>query len=327
LVRNVTVFDGEGGRIDHGAVLFADGKVVQVGQDIAAPDGATVIDGSGKWLTPGIIDVHSHIGGSTLNVAAENDINEMTSPVTPGVWVEHSLWPNDPGFIRDLTNGGVTTLQVLPGSGNLFGGRSVVLKNVYARTIQGMKFPGAPYGLKMACGENPKRVYGSKGQLPSTRMGNIELDRETWAKAVEYKRKWDHYEEKGGDPPARDLGWPRALSRVLPISVLPRSWARVRATTRERPNLPFPPAWTFHLRSIRAQPSWVWSARAESRGPSYRRPPPTRFSAAKAPSLVWDPNPSPGHLGQRSSRTLLRTGGSFHRRCTSIHAFQGDRAA
>jgi imidazolonepropionase-like amidohydrolase len=83
-------------------------------------------------------------------------------PVTAEVWAEHSVWPQDPGFGRALVNGGVTTLQILPGSANLFGGRSVVVKNVYARTMQAMKFPGAPYGLKMACGENPKRVYGSR---------------------------------------------------------------------------------------------------------------------------------------------------------------------
>jgi imidazolonepropionase-like amidohydrolase len=206
LVRNVTVFDGEGGRIEHGAVLFADGKVVQVGQDIAAPAGATVIDGTGKWLTPGIIDVHSHIGVvATLKVASLDDANEMTSPVQAAAWVEHSIWPNDPGFGRALTNGGVTTMQILPGSGDLFGGRSVVLKNVYSRTVEGMKFPDAPYGLKMACGENPKRTFGAKGQLPSTRMGIMELDRETWAKAVEYKRKWDKYEREGGERPVRDL--------------------------------------------------------------------------------------------------------------------------
>ncbi len=206
LVRNVTVFDGEGGRIDHGAVLFSDGKVTQVAQDITPPAGTTVIDGEGKWLTPGVIDIHSHLGDyPSPGIKALSDGNEATSPVTADVWAEHSVWPQDPGFGRALANGGVTTLQILPGSANLFGGRSVVLKNVYARTAQGMKFPGAPYGLKMACGENPKRVYGAKGREPSTRMGNIAVDRATWAKAVEYKRKWDKYEKDGGDPPARDI--------------------------------------------------------------------------------------------------------------------------
>ena len=105
-----------------------------------------------------------------------SDGNEATSPSRPEVWAEHSVWPQDPGFSRALANGGVTALQILPGSANLFGGRSVTLKNVSARTVQGMKFPGAPYGLKMACGENPKRVYGSKGNMPPTRMGNIAYD-------------------------------------------------------------------------------------------------------------------------------------------------------
>lgn len=206
LLTNVTIFDGEGGRIDNGAVLFRDGKIAEVGQSIAAPEGAQVIDGRGKYVTPGVIDVHSHLGDyPSPGVQAHSDGNEMTGPVTAEVWAEHSVWPQDPGFSRALTNGGVTTLQILPGSANLFGGRSVTLKNVYSRTMQGMKFPGAPYGLKMACGENPKRVYGGKGRMPATRMGNIALDRGTWAKAQEYKRRWDRYEEKGGEPPTRDL--------------------------------------------------------------------------------------------------------------------------
>jgi imidazolonepropionase-like amidohydrolase len=205
LLTNVTVLDGEGGRIDNGQVLFRDGKIVAVGQNLDA-GGATVIDGKGKYVTPGVIDIHSHLGDyPSPGVQANSDGNEMTSPTTPEVWAEHSVWPQDPGFGRALANGGVTTLEILPGSANLMGGRSVVVKNVYARTMQGMKFPGAPYGLKMACGENPKRVYGSKGRMPSTRMGNIAVDRATWARAVEYKRRWDRYEEKGGEPPSRDL--------------------------------------------------------------------------------------------------------------------------
>jgi imidazolonepropionase-like amidohydrolase len=206
LVTNVTVLDGEGGRIDNGSVLFRDGKIVAVGQGLTADAGTKVIDGAGKYVTPGVVDIHSHMGDYPVpGVDANSDGNEMTSPVTAEVWAEHSVWPQDPAFSRALANGGVTTLQILPGSANLFGGRSVVVKNVYARTMQGMKFPGAPYGLKMACGENPKRVYGSKGRAPSTRMGNIAVDRQTWARAVEYKRRWDKYEEKGGEPPARDL--------------------------------------------------------------------------------------------------------------------------
>jgi len=220
LVTNVTIYDGEGGRIDRGAVLFADGKVVAVGQQIAPPAGAIVIDGTGKWVTPGIIDIHSHLGDyPSPGVKALSDGNEATAPVTADVWAEHSVWPQDPGFSRALANGGVTTLQILPGSANLFGGRSVVLKNVYARTVQGMKFPGAPYGLKMACGENPKRVYGARNREPSTRMGNIAVDRATWAKAVEYKRKWDKYEKDGGDPPARDLAM-ETLAGVLAGDIL-----------------------------------------------------------------------------------------------------------
>jgi imidazolonepropionase-like amidohydrolase len=169
------------------------------------PADAVVIDGTGKFVTPGIIDVHSHLGNyPSPGTQAHSDGNEATDPVRADVWAEHSVWPQDPGFSRALANGGVTTLQILPGSANLFGGRSVVLKNVYARTVQGMKFPGAPYGLKMACGENPKRVYGGKSG-PSTRMGNIATTRATWLKALDYKRKWDGYEKEGGEVPDRDL--------------------------------------------------------------------------------------------------------------------------
>ncbi len=204
IITNVSIYDGEGGRIEHGSVRFADGKIKSIDvamTDANTPAAANVYDGTGKWVTPGIIDVHSHLGDyPSPAVDANSDGNEATGPVRSEVWAEHSVWPQDPGFSRALANGGVTTLQILPGSANLFGGRSVVLKNVYARTVQGMKFPGAPYGLKMACGENPKRVYGGKGQMPSTRMGNMAVNRQTWIRAADYKRKLDK-----GETVTRDL--------------------------------------------------------------------------------------------------------------------------
>ena len=215
-IRNVTIYDGEGGKVDNGIVLMTGGKISSVGGgDTAIPAGVTIVDGTGKYVTPGIIDIHSHLGDyPTPSVEANSDGNEATSPTTPEVWAEHSVWPQDPGFSRALTNGGITALQILPGSANLMGGRSVVLKNVYARTVQGMKFPDAPYGLKMACGENPKRVYGSKGRMPSTRMGNIAVNRQTWIKAQEYKKKRD-----SGKEYTRDIGM-ETLAGVLDGNIL-----------------------------------------------------------------------------------------------------------
>ena len=211
-----TVYDGAGGRIDNGVVLFADGKVVAVGgADLAIPEGYQRIDGTGKFVTPGIIDIHSHLGDyPSPAVAAHEDGNEMTDPTTPQVWSEHSVWPQDPGFSRALANGGITALQILPGSGNLMGGRSVTLKNVPSRTVQGMKFPEAPYSLKMACGENPKRVYGAKGRAPSTRMGNFAVNRATWIKAQEYRAK-----RKDGKLETRDLAM-ETLTGVLDGEIL-----------------------------------------------------------------------------------------------------------
>jgi imidazolonepropionase-like amidohydrolase len=211
-----TVFDGVGGRIDNGVVLIRDGRIQAVGgADIAIPEGYLRVDATGQYVSPGIIDIHSHLGDyPSPGVDAHSDGNEATDPTTPEVWAEHSIWPQDPGFGRALSNGGVTTLQILPGSANLMGGRGVTLRNVPARTMQAMKFPDAPYSLKMACGENPKRVYGSRGRMPSTRMGNLAVNRQTWARAVEYRRRV----ERGENVP-RDLAM-ETLSGVLSGDIL-----------------------------------------------------------------------------------------------------------
>ncbi|MDA9988571.1 amidohydrolase, partial [Luminiphilus sp.] len=170
VIRNATILTGDGKRLDNADLYFDEGRIVWVGSGEAA-DSSRVIDAEGRWVTPGIIDVHSHLGVyPSPDVDAHSDGNEATAPVTAEVWAEHSVWPQDPGFSRALA-GGITSLQILPGSANLFGGRSVTLKNVPAGTYQAMKFPSAPYGLKMACGENPKRVYGRRKTAPSTRMG------------------------------------------------------------------------------------------------------------------------------------------------------------
>ena len=218
VIRNVTIFTAVGPRIVNGAILLRDGKIAAVGPTVDAPADAVVIDGSGKFVTPGLIDNHSHMGVyAAPGVQANSDGNEATSPVTAHVWAEHSVWPQDPQFPRALA-GGITTAQILPGSANLIGGRSVVLKVVPARTVQAMKFPGAKYGLKMACGENPKRVYASRG--PSTRMGNVAGYRNAWIQAEQYRRRWDKWlTDKKGDPPGRDLG-NETLAEVLRGNIL-----------------------------------------------------------------------------------------------------------
>ena len=207
LITNATILTAAGDRIEGGSVLLRDGRIAEVGTGIQAPAGATVVDASGKWVTPGIIDAHSHLGVyPSPGVEAHGDGNEATEPVTADVWAEHSVWPHDPQFPLSLA-GGVTSMQILPGSANLIGGRSVTVKNVPARHVDQMKFPGAPYGLKMACGENPKRVYGERGRAPSTRMGNVSGYRRAWIEAAEYRRQWDEHrkgqgKKKGGDDPS-----------------------------------------------------------------------------------------------------------------------------
>lgn len=204
LIKNATILDGKGAKLLRTDVSISAGKITKVEENIV-DDHANIIDADGKWLTPGIIDVHSHLGVyPSPSISATSDGNESTSPNTARVWAEHSVWPQDPQFGLALA-GGVTTLQILPGSANLFGGRGVTLKNVPSRTVQGMKFPGAPHSLKMACGENPKRVYGGKNKSPATRMGNAAGYRAAWIKAKEYQEKLNNSELKPEDKPDRDL--------------------------------------------------------------------------------------------------------------------------
>ena len=164
LITNASIYDGDGNEFKNTDVLVQDGKIIAIGEDLPVPEDFTIIDATGKWVTPGIIDIHSHMGVYPApGVRTSSDGNEATSPVTADVWAEHSMWVQDPQYALALT-GGVTAFHVLPGSANLIGGRGVTVKNLQRTTINSMKFPDAPHSLKMACGENPKRVYGNRGQ-------------------------------------------------------------------------------------------------------------------------------------------------------------------
>ena len=218
LIVGARILTGEGEQLENADLLFANGRIVAVGDVRGVPARVRRIAADGRYVTPGIIDVHSHLGNyPSPSYPAHSDGNEATSPNTAEVWTEHSVWPQDPQFPLALA-GGVTTLQILPGSANLFGGRSVTLKNVPSRTVQGMKFPGAPYGLKMACGENPKRVYGGQSRSPSTRMGNVAGYRQAWIEAATYRKKWQDYYSRFDDPAVEDK--PAAPERDLELETL-----------------------------------------------------------------------------------------------------------
>ena len=195
LIRNAIILDGKGDRFENADILIREGIIAAIGVVVDLPHDVRFIEATGKWVTPGIIDIHSHLGIlPSPSVAAHNQVNEATNPNTADVWAEHGVWPQDPGFHYART-GGVTSLHILPGSTNLFGGRSVTLKNVPRRTVREMKFPGAPHGLKMACGENPSTFYAAKGRAPSTRMGVVSEFRKAWIEASSYKEKWDAFAE------------------------------------------------------------------------------------------------------------------------------------
>ena len=188
-IINARIYTGAGPLIENGGLLVRDGRIVQVGAGLAPPQGVHVIDAAGRWLTPGIVDPHAHIGVGSSPVEANGDGSNESGPNASGVWVEHSLWTQDPMFERALA-AGVTTIMILPGSANLFNGRTVTVKNVPALSPQQMKFPGAPYGLKVACGENPTSGAGGK---PSTRAGGMLAYRTTLTAAANYLQQ-----RKGG---------------------------------------------------------------------------------------------------------------------------------
>jgi imidazolonepropionase-like amidohydrolase len=204
VITNATILTAAGPAIQNGSIVLQNGKITAVGATVAPPSGgARVIDAKGKFVTPGVIDTHSHLGvypaPGTLGL---QDGNELTNPNTAEVWADHSLWPHDPQFELALA-GGVTAMQLLPGSGNLFGGRGVTVKTVPSRTAEGMKFPGAPHGLKMACGENPKRVYGSRNSQPATSMANMAGYRKAWIAASTYRANMKKWRDEGADPAKR----------------------------------------------------------------------------------------------------------------------------
>jgi len=205
LIKNANIYDGEGNEFLQTDLLIQNRKIAAIGKDLPVSNDFEVIDASGKWVTPGIIDIHSHMGVySAPGVSTSSDGNEATSPVTADVWAEHSMWTQDPQYTLALT-GGVTAFHVLPGSANLIGGRGVTVKNLQRNTINSMKFPDAPHSLKMACGENPKRVYGNRQQAPSTRMGNIAGYRKSWIKAEAYLNRLNEYESKSDE--AKEMGY------------------------------------------------------------------------------------------------------------------------
>ena len=212
VIKNATVMTASHGTIEHGSVWVHAGKIAEVGATVSAPAGAVVIDATGKYLTPGIIDPHSHM-------ALGDDINEATSPVTPSMMMIDAF-DNKDAALYDALAAGVTSLLLLHGSANLIGGQAVVIKNKFGLPREQMLFPNAPRSIKFASGENPKRVYGSRDMLPSTRMGNFEVMRQSFEDAKAYMATWAAYDSKvsKGDKdaaaPKRDLKL-EALSDIL----------------------------------------------------------------------------------------------------------------
>lgn len=239
VLRGARVMTAAGVIYPKADVLVIGDRIEAVGVGLKVPEGATVLDVQGDTITPGIIDTHSHIGVyAAPGFTGTSDGNETSSPKTAEVHAADGYWPQDPQIER-AREGGVTTMQILPGSANLVGGRSVVVKTYpRARSVEDARFRGAPEGLKIACGENPKRVHGEKGG-PVTRMGNVARMRAVLQQAVEYRRAWKRYRDKlerwnsrpvdGGngagedadppDPPARDFGL-ETLVKVIDGDIL-----------------------------------------------------------------------------------------------------------
>jgi len=207
LIQNATVLTVTKGTF-QGSVLIRDGKIAEVGEKVLAPAGATIIDASGKYLMPGIIDCHSHI--------AADSINEGSVSVSSMVGIEDVLNPEDISIYRALA-GGVTTANILHGSANSIGGKCTVIKLRWGKDAHDMIFEGAMPGIKFALGENPKRAgnqnpgrVSTNLRYPATRMGVEDVIREAFTEAKQYQQEWGDYRAKvargeSAIPPRRDL--------------------------------------------------------------------------------------------------------------------------
>jgi imidazolonepropionase-like amidohydrolase len=218
--RSVAIVGGRvvpitGEPVDGGTVLIEDGKITAVGADVAVPDGASVIDAAGSWVLPGFIEAHGHVGVyEEAEGWAGSDTNELTEPVTAQVRALDAINPADLGF-RDAIAGGVLAVNVNPGSGNPIGGQTVALK-CWGRTVDEMVLR-EPSGMKSALGENPKRVYGERKMMPSTRLGTAAVIRGAFVDAANYLQKIDAEQGKPAadrKPVDRDLKL-EALGKVL----------------------------------------------------------------------------------------------------------------
>jgi imidazolonepropionase-like amidohydrolase len=204
---------GDRGRIEDGVLVVKGGKIAAVGTraEVPVPEGMAVVDGRGRTLMPGLVDPHSHMGVYPWpGVPSNEDGNEATDPIRPEVRAVDSVNAEDPAFALARA-GGVTTVMVLPGSANLVGGQAAVLKLREGGTVEAMRFDGAPPSMKMAFGENPKRVYGERETAPSTRMGNLAVLRKAFAEAQDYREARARYDakaakgDKDAEPPEKDL--------------------------------------------------------------------------------------------------------------------------
>jgi imidazolonepropionase-like amidohydrolase len=178
------------------------GRIAAVGADVEAPDDAQVYDAAGKVVTPGLIDAHCHVGVFPDGIGwQEADGNEMTDPITPHLRALDAVNPDDQAF-GELLAAGVTTVLTGPGSANLVGGQWICLKTRPRPSVEQMILV-EPAGMKLALGENPKRVYGEQKKTPSTRMGNAGVLRAALVDAQNYLEKWRRYEEDLADYQAR----------------------------------------------------------------------------------------------------------------------------
>src|ERR1700723_3418395 len=192
-IQNATVLTVTHGNIEHGSILIRDGKIAAVGADLQAPEGAAIIDATGQYVMPGIIDCHSHI-------AVDGSVNEAGPAVSSMANIADVLNPDDIDIYRDLA-GGVTTANILHGSANPIGGQTVVIKLRWGKPASELPFQGALPGIKFALGENPKHSNfptppGVMPRYPGTRLGVEEVIRQAFIEAREYKKQWDDYNQR-----------------------------------------------------------------------------------------------------------------------------------